>query len=261
MTAVLPYMKWPSRIFGKLLPLVSPMGVIDWVLDRIENLWSKRRQPGRTDKVCHWQKLHKHFPSKATALHVCGFCLGPWCRKILDKQVERVQWPLSGPTRPNLVKMGWGVEGREGFLEDAQYCTCVGLRRRRRCFGEEGGTREERLKLADSATSPRVVEEDKGMAMEGVWEKERQETATGDNNQAQPIAKHHAQQPISSGLRVLESAKATRDRLGRQHEFCQINHSIVGIGDTDSSEWFFQTILACLVHSAVPAGCSQCWMH
>lgn len=55
-----------------------------------------------------------------------------------------------------------------GFVEDAQNCTCVGLRRRRKCFGEEGGTREERLKLADSATSPGVVEEDKGMTMEGV---------------------------------------------------------------------------------------------
>lgn len=173
------------------------------------------------------------FLQSHSTAHVCGFCLGPWCRKILDKQVEKVQWPLSGPTRPNLGKMGWGVEGREGFVEDAQYCTCVGLRRRRRYFGEEGGTREEKLKLADSATRPRVLEEDKGMTMEGVWEKERQETATGDNNQAQPIAK--------TPCTATNKLRPARFGVSRS-QFCQINHSIVCIGDTDSSEWFLKLL-------------------
>lgn len=95
------------------------------------------------------------------------------------------------------------------------------------------------------------------MAMEGVWEKERQETATGDNNQAQPISKHHAQQPISSGLRALELAEATRGRLGRQCNFlpnkplCHLyrihrsgfSYRIICIENTDSSEWFLQQFL------------------
>lgn len=60
--------------------------------------------------------------------------------------------------------------GTRGFVEDAQYCTCVGLRRRRGggCFGEESELEKKRLKLADGATSPRVVEGDKGSTMEGV---------------------------------------------------------------------------------------------
>lgn len=52
-------------------------------------------------------------------------------------------------------------------MEDALYCTC-GSEKEEEVFEEEGGSREERLTLADSATSTKVLEEDKGMTMKGV---------------------------------------------------------------------------------------------
>lgn len=74
------------------------------------------------------------------------------------------QW--SDPAEPGQdgVRSG-GTRGVCGRCTVLHMC---GSEKEEEVFGEEGRAREERLKLADSATSPRVVEEDKGMAMEGV---------------------------------------------------------------------------------------------
>lgn len=72
----------------------------------------------------------------------------------------------SDPAEPGQdgVRSG-GTRGVCGRCTVLHMC---GSEKEEEVFAEEGRAREERLKLADSATSPRVAEEDKGMVMEGV---------------------------------------------------------------------------------------------
>lgn len=154
-------------------------------------------------KCWHWQKLNKYFPPKATTLWVCGFCLSPWCRKILDKQ-ERVWWSSSSPARPKPGRggvssggisgcggRGGGGEGRVG-VGALQCCTCGAEEEVGRGWGEE-----EKLKLEDSQ---RIV---RGERMRS-REKQRDRR---DYRWQQPGATYHYHQSQRRPIRSVYSRK------------------------------------------------------